>query len=63
MDEQGEEWRGGNRKKGGRRHEQNKQQQVQNTEPVVREVSVPETVSVADLAHKWLLRQPKSSSA
>lgn len=56
MDEQGEEWRGGNRKKGGRRHEQNKQQQVQNTEPVVREVSVPETVSVADLAHKMAVK-------
>ena len=56
MDDDGEEWRGGNRKKGGRRHEQHKPQQVQNTEPVVREVSVPETISVADLAHKMAVK-------
>ncbi len=56
MDEQGDEWVGGNRRKGGRRHEQNKPQQVQNNEPVVREVSVPETVSVADLAHKMAVK-------
>lgn len=53
--EDGEEWRGGNRKKGGRRHEAAKPQ-VQIIEPVIHEVSVPETISVGDLAHKMAVK-------
>ena len=53
--EDGEEWRGGNRKKGGRRQE-HKPAPMQNTEPVVHEVSVPETISVGDLAHKMAVK-------
>ena len=51
-DDGNEQWRGSRKNRNNRRHEQPKQQQVQNTEPVVRDVSVPETISVADLAHK-----------
>ncbi|MBR5458438.1 MAG: translation initiation factor IF-2 [Burkholderiaceae bacterium] len=53
--EDGEEWRGGNRKKGGRRQE-HKPAPMQNTEPVIHEVSVPETISVGDLAHKMAVK-------
>ena len=53
--EDGEEWRGGNRKKGGRRQE-HKPAPMQNTEPVIHEVSVPETISVGDLAHKLAVK-------
>ncbi|MCI5897081.1 MAG: translation initiation factor IF-2 [Candidatus Aphodousia sp.] len=54
--DEGEQWRGNRKNRNNRRHEQNKQQQVQNTEPVVREVSIPETISVADLAHKMAVK-------
>ena len=49
-------WRGSRKNRNNRRHEQAKPQQVQNTEPVVRDVSVPETISVADLAHKMAVK-------
>lgn len=54
--DEGEQWRGNRKNRNNRRHEQTKQQQVQNTEPVVREVSIPETISVADLAHKMAVK-------
>ena len=46
-------WHARNRKQ--HRHEQSVQQQMP-TEPVVREVTVPETISVADLAHKMSVK-------
>ncbi|MDY0073558.1 MAG: translation initiation factor IF-2 [Thauera sp.] len=49
-------WRGG---KGGRhgRHQQDDQSNFQApTEPIVREVHVPETITVADLAHKMAIK-------
>ncbi|MDO4938268.1 MAG: translation initiation factor IF-2, partial [Sutterellaceae bacterium] len=46
-------WHSKNRKQ--HRHEQSAQQQMP-TEPVVREVTVPETISVADLAHKMSVK-------
>ncbi len=55
-DDGNEQWRGSRKNRNNRRHEQPKAQQVQNTEPVVREVSVPETISVADLAHKMAVK-------
>ena len=55
-DDGNEQWRGSRKNRNNRRHEQPKVQQVQNTEPVVREVSVPETISVADLAHKMAVK-------
>ncbi len=55
-DDGNEQWRGSRKNRNNRRHEQPKPQQVQNTEPVVREVSVPETISVADLAHKMAVK-------
>lgn len=55
-DDGNEQWRGSRKNRNNRRHEQPKQQQVQNTEPVVRDVSVPETISVADLAHKMAVK-------
>lgn len=51
-----QQWRGSRKNRSNRRHEQAKPQQVQNTEPVVRDVSVPETISVADLAHKMAVK-------
>ncbi len=51
-----QQWRGSRKNRNNRRHEQAKPQQVQNTEPVVRDVSVPETISVADLAHKMAVK-------
>jgi translation initiation factor IF-2 len=33
----------------------------QPVEPIVREVHVPETISVADLAHKMSVKAPRSS--
>ncbi len=54
--DEGEQWRGNRKNRNNRRHEQTKHQQVQNTEPVVREVSIPETISVADLAHKMAVK-------
>ncbi len=55
-DDGNEQWRGSRKNRNNRRHEQPKSQPVQNTEPVVREVSVPETISVADLAHKMAVK-------
>ncbi|MDE2287736.1 MAG: translation initiation factor IF-2 [Burkholderiales bacterium] len=51
----GDGWRG---PKGHRRHAQEDHRQVFQapTEPVVREVMVPETISVADLAHKMSVK-------
>jgi len=52
-------WRGGKGggKHGGGRHGGNEQSQFQApTEPVSREVHVPETISVADLAHKMSVK-------
>ena len=48
-----ESWHAGHRK---RRHEEPKHVHEMPTEPVVREVSVPETISVADLAHKMSVK-------
>jgi translation initiation factor IF-2 len=43
-------------KRGGSRHEDSGQSFVAPSEPVVREVHVPETISVADLAHKMAVK-------
>jgi translation initiation factor IF-2 len=50
-------WRGGPRggRHGGRHHEDT-QAQVQPAEAIVREVHIPETISVADLAHKMSVK-------
>ena len=57
MDEEGgDEWRVARKTRNNRRHEQPKSQQQTPIEPVVREVSVPETISVADLAHKMAVK-------
>ena len=57
MDEEGgDEWRAARKSRNNRRHEQPKPQQQTPIEPVVREVSVPETISVADLAHKMAVK-------
>ena len=55
-DDNEQQWRGSRKNRSNRRHEQAKPQQVQNTEPVVRDVGVPETISVADLAHKMAVK-------
>ena len=48
-------WRGG--PKGNKRHQDNNQHRFQTpTEPVVREVLVPETITVAELAHKMSVK-------
>ncbi|MEM5426841.1 translation initiation factor IF-2 [Cupriavidus oxalaticus] len=51
-------WRGGPRGRGGRQqqHDDSRSSFQAPTEPVVREVHVPETVSVADLAHKMAVK-------
>ncbi|SDC06061.1 bacterial translation initiation factor 2 (bIF-2) [Cupriavidus sp. YR651] len=50
-------WRGGPRGRGGKQHADDARSNFQApTEPVVREVHVPETVSVADLAHKMAVK-------
>ncbi|CAG2126771.1 Translation initiation factor IF-2 [Cupriavidus yeoncheonensis] len=51
-------WRGGPRGRGGRhqRDDDGRSNFQAPTEPVVREVHVPETVSVADLAHKMAVK-------
>lgn len=50
-------WRGGPRGRGGRHQQDDSRSNFQApTEPVVREVHVPETVSVADLAHKMAVK-------
>ena len=49
-------WRSGSRGRGGRQHADERSNFQAPTEPVVREVHVPETVSVADLAHKMAVK-------
>ncbi|AZG14206.1 MULTISPECIES: translation initiation factor IF-2 [Cupriavidus] len=50
-------WRSGPRGRGGKQHADDGRSNFQApTEPVVREVHVPETVSVADLAHKMAVK-------
>ncbi|MFJ5381690.1 translation initiation factor IF-2 [Cupriavidus sp. CER94] len=50
-------WRSGPRGRGGKQHGDDGRSNFQApTEPVVREVHVPETVSVADLAHKMAVK-------
>ncbi|MGY8525221.1 translation initiation factor IF-2 [Paracidovorax citrulli] len=50
-------WRGGPRGRGGRHQQEDHRSSFQApVEPVVREVHVPETVSVADLAHKMAVK-------
>ncbi|MDQ0139402.1 translation initiation factor IF-2 [Cupriavidus necator] len=51
-------WRGGPRGRGGRQqqHDDGRSNFQAPTEPVVREVHVPETISVADLAHKMAVK-------
>jgi translation initiation factor IF-2 len=49
-------WRGGPRGRHGNRHQDDSQMQAQPTEAIVREVHIPETVSVADLAHKMSVK-------
>ena len=49
-------WRSGPRGRGGRQHADDRSNFQAPTEPVVREVHVPETVSVADLAHKMAVK-------
>jgi len=50
-------WRSGPRGRGGKQHADDSRSNFQApTEPVVREVHVPETVSVADLAHKMAVK-------
>ncbi|CAG2154608.1 translation initiation factor IF-2 [Cupriavidus plantarum] len=50
-------WRGGPRGRGGKHHADDARSNFQApTEPVVREVHVPETISVADLAHKMAVK-------
>ncbi len=49
----GSGWRG---KKAGGKHKTDEHQFVAPTEPVVREVAVPETITVADLAHKMSVK-------
>ncbi|WP_444632912.1 translation initiation factor IF-2 [Cupriavidus oxalaticus] len=51
-------WRGGPRGRGGRQqqHDDSRSGFQAPTEPVVREVHVPETISVADLAHKMAVK-------
>jgi translation initiation factor IF-2 len=49
-------WRGGPRGRHGGRHHDEAQAQAQPMELVVRDVHIPETVSVADLAHKMSVK-------
>ena len=49
-------WRGGPRGRHGNRHHDDSQMQAQPAEAIVREVHIPETVSVADLAHKMSVK-------
>jgi translation initiation factor IF-2 len=49
-------WRGGPRGRHGNRHQDDYQTQNQPTEAIVREVHIPETISVADLAHKMSVK-------
>jgi translation initiation factor IF-2 len=52
----GSNWRGAG-KGGGRRHQQDERSSFQApAEPIVREVHVPETITVADLAHKMAVK-------
>ena len=52
-------WRGGPKQRGGRRGERSHDEESTfqaPTEPVVREVHIPETISVGDLAHKMSVK-------
>ena len=49
-------WRGGPRGRHGGRHHEDAQVQSQPIELVVRDVHIPETISVADLAHKMSVK-------
>jgi translation initiation factor IF-2 len=49
-------WRGGPRGRHGNRHHDETQVAAQAVETIVREVHIPETVSVADLAHKMSVK-------
>ncbi|MDR2000843.1 MAG: translation initiation factor IF-2 [Zoogloeaceae bacterium] len=49
-------WRGGPRGRHGGRHQEEIQSPVQAPEAIVREVHIPETISVADLAHKMAVK-------
>jgi translation initiation factor IF-2 len=49
-------WRGGPRGRHGGRHHEELQAAPQPVEAVVREVHIPETISVADLAHKMAVK-------
>ena len=54
--EDGERWTRGGRKNRHNRQQDVQKQPMQVTEPVVHEVSVPETISVADLSHKMAIK-------
>jgi translation initiation factor IF-2 len=49
-------WRGGPRGRHGGRHHEEAQTPAQPVEAIVREVHIPETISVADLAHKMAVK-------
>ncbi|MCY0386412.1 translation initiation factor IF-2 [Robbsia sp. Bb-Pol-6] len=49
-------WRGGPKGRGGNRHNDDRSNFQAPSEPIVREVHVPETISVADLAHKMAVK-------
>ncbi|RZT41894.1 translation initiation factor IF-2 [Cupriavidus agavae] len=49
-------WRSGSRGRGGKQHADDRSNFQAPTEPVIREVHVPETISVADLAHKMAVK-------
>jgi translation initiation factor IF-2 len=49
-------WRGGPRGRHGGRHHEDSQASAQPAEAIVREVHIPETISVADLAHKMSVK-------
>jgi translation initiation factor IF-2 len=49
-------WRGGPRGHHGGRHQEENQAFVQPVDAIIREVHIPETISVADLAHKMAVK-------
>lgn len=55
MDDEGSSWRSGRGRRQDRHHGGNSSQN-QSNEPIVREVEVPETISVADLARKMAVK-------
>lgn len=54
--EEGERWTRGARKSRNNRQQEAQKQPMQVTEPVIHEVSIPETISVSDLAHKMAVK-------